>query len=132
MPVNINQHRGTIGMFYFRLRGHTKPNITIHDTCSSNFNFISNGNILVILLLLIMNLLLCYKGRLKHECFRFFLYILITFPYLYHNWLFIHLVNISNDIESNPGPNNYQAHNLSNCHWNVNSILAHNYEKINA
>ena len=35
------------------------------------------------------------------------------------------------DTESNPGPRNDQTtKNLSCCHWNVNSLLAHNLAKI--
>ena len=40
------------------------------------------------------------------------------------------LLIISGDIESNPGPNN--KYNLSICHWNLNSIPAHNYCKLTA
>ena len=36
------------------------------------------------------------------------------------------------DIESNPGPRRSDScYNFSMCHWNLNSMTAHNFEKIN-
>ena len=45
---------------------------------------------------------------------------------------FLHLPLLQHgDIESNPGPRNEQNNkNLPCCHWNVNSLLAHNLTKI--
>ena len=45
---------------------------------------------------------------------------------------FLHLLLLQHgDIETNPGPRNEQTNkNLSCCHWNVNSLLAHNLAKI--
>ena len=34
------------------------------------------------------------------------------------------------DIETNPGPTKEKIKNLSCCHWNVNSLIAHNFTKI--
>ena len=34
-------------------------------------------------------------------------------------------------LKKNPGPKSYIAQNLSICHWNLNSICAHNYIKVN-
>ena len=34
------------------------------------------------------------------------------------------------DIELNPGPNKSKENNLSICHWNLNSITAHNFSKL--
>ena len=34
------------------------------------------------------------------------------------------------DIELNPGPNKSKENNLSICHWNLNSITAHNFLKL--
>ena len=45
---------------------------------------------------------------------------------------FLHLLLLQHgDIGSNPGPSNVQTNkNLSFCHWNVNSLQAHNLAKI--
>ena len=34
------------------------------------------------------------------------------------------------DIVTNPGPQREKIKNLSCCHWNVNSLIAHNLSKI--
>ena len=34
------------------------------------------------------------------------------------------------NIELNPGPNKSKENNLSICHWNLNSITAHNFLKL--
>ena len=40
------------------------------------------------------------------------------------------LLFLSGDIQLNPGPSN--KHKLSICHWNVNSITAHNFIKLSS
>ena len=45
-------------------------------------------------------------------------------------WYFFRLLELSGDIEFNPGPKPDSSQNFSICHWNLNSILAHNYSKI--
>ena len=42
----------------------------------------------------------------------------------------IHLVNLSGDVEKNPGPKSYSAQYLTIIHWNLNSIAAHSFTKI--
>ena len=50
--------------------------------------------------------------------------------YLYIIWLHIHLVNLSGDGEKNQGSKSYSVQYLTICHWNLNSIAAHNFTKI--
>ena len=40
------------------------------------------------------------------------------------------LIKISGDVEENPGPKRYSAQYLTICHWNLNSIAAHNFIKV--
>ena len=40
-----------------------------------------------------------------------------------------YLLKLCGDIETNPGPYNETAENISICHWNLNGIAAHNYIK---
>ena len=40
------------------------------------------------------------------------------------------MIKISGDIELNPGPKQKQDQSLSICHWNLNSIPAHNFQKL--
>ena len=37
---------------------------------------------------------------------------------------------LSADVELNPGPKHVSTSNISVCHWNLNSISAHNYSKL--
>ena len=44
---------------------------------------------------------------------------------------FLHVFILQHgDIETNPGPAKEKIKNLSFCHWNVNSLIAHNLTKI--
>ena len=40
------------------------------------------------------------------------------------------LLRSHGDIELNPGPHRSNDNNLSVCHWNLNSITAHNFSKL--
>ena len=40
------------------------------------------------------------------------------------------LLMLCGDIESNPGPRPNSGQSFSICHWNLNSIAAHNFSKI--
>ena len=56
--------------------------------------------------------------------------LLVTVFYFYHTWLYIRLVNLSGDVEKNPGPKSYLAQYLTICHWNLNSVAAHNFIRV--
>ena len=45
-------------------------------------------------------------------------------------WLYSCLITFSGDSEVNPGPKNSVSECLSICHWNLNSISAHDYFKL--
>ena len=45
-------------------------------------------------------------------------------------WLYILLITLSGDVELNPRPKRNAAQTLSICHWNLNSICAHNFAKL--
>ena len=45
-------------------------------------------------------------------------------------WLYILLITLSGDVELNPGPKHNAAQTFSMCHWNHNSISAHNFAKL--
>ena len=44
--------------------------------------------------------------------------------------IFINLILLCGNIEENPGPKTKPNDNLSLCHWNVNNIPSHYFEKI--
>ena len=45
-------------------------------------------------------------------------------------WLYIFLITLSGDVEPNSGPKRKATQTLSICHWNLNSICAHNFAKL--
>ena len=61
----------------------------------------------------------------------------LTFSYIYHVLIFqshfyfySRLIELSEDVEKNPGPNSKPDQSFSICHWNLNSVAAHNFSKI--
>ena len=44
--------------------------------------------------------------------------------------IFFRLLELSGDVELNPGPNPDSSQSFSICHWNLNSMSVHNYSKI--
>ena len=50
--------------------------------------------------------------------------------YLCQVWLCKLYINLSGKIELNPGPKSNSRKNFSVCHWNLNSISAHNFSKV--
>ena len=45
-------------------------------------------------------------------------------------WLYSVLLLLGGDVELNPGPKQSSINAFSICHWNLNSLSAHNYAKI--
>ena len=55
----------------------------------------------------------------------------VTITYLHYLWYHKQRQILSNDIQINPGPKLGSSQNFTVCHWNLNSIAAHNFLKIN-
>ena len=53
--------------------------------------------------------------------------ILIVIIYIQFLWVHALLIRQSSDIEMNPRPKPNHCHSFSICHWNLNSLAAHNY-----
>ena len=45
-------------------------------------------------------------------------------------WVHALLIRPSGYIKMNPGPKPNPSHSFSICHWNLNSLTAHNYLKV--
>ena len=58
------------------------------------------------------------------------LYIYMTVLYLRYIQLYSILVKLSGDVEENLGPKPKLCQSFSICHWNVNSLAAHNFSKV--
>ena len=74
------------------------------------------------------------KSYYKFHSFRVrnvlvsFLYLVIWYDFAV--WSIPFLILLSGDIETNPSPKPIAGQNFSICHWNLNSISAHNFTKI--
>ena len=124
MPVNLDQYREAVGAFSSRLHSkniYISISIRILDvlpiasTSSVCFCFA----ILLRKNIKIMNILLL---RIIH------IYALAT--YVFHIWLYLILTKRSGDIKQKLGPKSNSSQSFSICHWNLNSISAHNFIKI--
>ena len=49
---------------------------------------------------------------------------------MHHIWFHGIITKINGDMELNPGPKQKQDQSLSICHWNLNSIPAHSFQKL--
>ena len=58
-----------------------------------------------------------------------FLFICIFYSSI-HIWLYTRTIDVSRDIEKNPGPRASSSQKFSICHWNLNNITGHSYVKI--
>ena len=61
---------------------------------------------------------------------NFFIYKLALLIFIYHLSPFLNLLLQHGDIETNPGPRGNHSQYFSFCHWNLNSLPAHNYAKV--
>ena len=103
MTVSLAQWRAVVGTFNCRSLVLSKSRI---------FNISKNlGSIFECLFLCLY-------------CFENFLFTLLTLLYI------ISLLRCHGDIELNPGPRKSKENTLSVCHWNLNSISAHNFSKL--
>ena len=69
------------------------------------------------------------KFRTINICLNLILYTSILLLYAHYFWLYEIVLKLSCDIEENPGPKPSFNQSFSVCHWNLNSISAHNYIK---
>ena len=138
IPVSLSQYRGSVGIFNNR-------NFFVQSKVS-HFTYLSDNNInnnslaigLLILLnkialvLLLLKLMFVFEGNgFNHKKITFIWTLFSTFVSCnLLCWLYILLITLSGDVELNPGPKRKAAQTLSICHWNLNSICAHNFAKL--
>ena len=126
MPVTLSQFRGTVGLFNgTSIMNRSKINNFITSNYGNNTyiaRFLISVNKIFLLLSLFRVLFFIKDSGLKSN--RQFL-VLILFS---STILLIRFV--SGDVEVNPGPNRKPNEALQSCHWNLNSISAHNLAKL--
>ena len=138
MPLNFSQYRGSVGIFnnrnfFVQFKFSHFSYLSDNNTNTNNTN-LTIGLLFqlnkIALVLLLLNLMFVFKGS-KHKKITFIWTLFSTFVscnLLY--WLYILLITLSGDVELNPGPKRKATQTLSICHWNLNSICAHNFAKL--
>ena len=136
MPVSVDQWRREVRNFSNQVASNFL--LCTYEICSAYRKLISVMCSLFLASVImffqaIINLLLL-KSYYKFHSFRVrsvlvsFLYLIIWYDFA--AWSRPILILTSGEIETNPGPKPLVFQSFSICHWNLNSISAHNYTKI--
>ena len=124
MPVNLTQYCGAV---YARKSMFQRSRKTFSFLNYVNINSFQSYSLSTFILFVFLFLGLKYNGhKISMKFFVWFL-LLIGFSLNTSFWLQILLVLLSGDIEINPSLKSTPKASLSMCHWNLNSISAHNY-----
>ena len=138
MPVNRTQYRGSAGLFNNRnFTSRPKSINFIGHTCwSTNYIYFK-----LYLPIFPMNLVLFLVFGIAVYSPRCSFYLTLRKTYTsilvitvallsYYRWFTCNLLLLRDDGELNPGPSQNTAKKLSICHWNLNSIAAHNFANL--
>ena len=137
MPVNLDQYRGVVGAFNSCLYSkYIYINISLRmlDVLPIASAFLSI--LLTFIMFLLFSKRFCFTILLRKNIKIMTILLLRIFHiyalarYVFHIWLYLILTKRSGDIEQNPGLKSNSFQSFSICHWNVNSISAHNFIKI--
>ena len=139
MPVNLIQYRGTVGMFNNRRFSSSNLNYSYFSKKYHNDDTFTLAIGLIILALWHLIYVLSnwkFRPRFLPDLVGICnisikaLHLSMIGVYVHHIWLSLTIIRLSGDIEENPGPKCNSNQSFSICHWNLNSITAHNYLKI--
>ena len=137
MPVILAQYRGEIGLFY----NHSFAPDLFYMFSITNFMFL----LVKILPMLLFGLALFISLLLRHfsdflglqsrskfiiTSLNIIVFFTVVVILTYNLWHVFYLIKLSGDIEESPGPKLNSSQKLSICHWNLNSIAAHNFIKV--
>ena len=140
MPANLSQYRAVVGVFnslFIIFKQHnifknafsqSKVKRTIDKEMFSVFASFSIF-LLVSISWSFINLFRIQARFIKLPVVRFS-YFCVLLTSVHHTWLYLIISNISGDIEKNPGAKPNLCQSFSVCHWNLNSISAHNFLKL--
>ena len=130
MTVNLIQYRGAVGTFNTRKIIFQRSHKTFSFLNYVNINSFQSYSLSTLILFVFLFLGLKYNSH--KISMKYFVWFLFLMGFLLNTplWLQILLVLLSDDIEINPGPKRTPKASLSICHWNLNSISAHNYAKL--
>ena len=130
MIIDINLWRSQIGQ-YHRICNRM---IVKNSKCGQNCINVSLITLLSLACLLLIEIIHFYSLTISFDnpniSINHALYQTIINFFLHYFFIAHILLNLSNDIARNPGPNKEQ--NLTICHWNIGSISVHNFQKLNS
>ena len=129
------QYRETVGIFnsqhFVSDLKHKIQSLLIRShshVCSNYACFFRNSVFLFQFLALSLILKFNSCKRSNNSCVSPFLVVIIK-AWLAARFYSLHLLT-RGDVELNQGPKRYYSNAFSICHWNLNSISAHNYAKM--
>ena len=132
MPVNAVQYRVTVGIFNNRkliinLRFELPPWLKLSNK-APNYD----ADYISLLFYIFLIVFLFSKGYVSKTSTKLYISIFMLFIIIMGVlvWLCSCWIILSGDVEANPGPKNSVSECLSICHWNLNSISAHDYSKL--
>ena len=103
---------------------------TFFSLSYANINSFQSYSLSSFILFVFLFLELKHSGhKISMKLFIWLLF-LMTFSLNTSFWLQSLFVLLSSDVKINPGPKRTPKASLSLCHWNLNSIFAHNYVKL--
>ena len=136
MPVNLQQYRGAVGAFnscfnYNKIHNNVfNRNPNVSSVASVYFAILINFCTSLPVVRSCLIVLFRKNNKTINLLANKILFIYMLSTYLFHVWLCLILTKRSGDIEQNPGPKPSSCQSFSVCHWNLNSILAHNFIKL--
>ena len=126
MPVNLNQCHGTVGVFNNRNLPTRKSYVFSSRLLQERLSVF----LLMIAIRFVTYIITAQNVRLVHRSLFKSLYFITVALYIHHVWVYFITIKLSGDIEENPGLQSEPCNSLSICHWNLNSIPAHNFIKL--
>ena len=131
ITISLNQYLGTVGVFNDRKLPLKKTHVP-----SLQKNILKTHLIEIEIFLLVLtvryaiSLSSAQNIRFLHRSLFHRLYFISVLSYIHQVWLCSLAIKRSGDIEKNPGPKPNCCYCFSICHWNLNSVSAHNFIKL--
>ena len=131
MTVNLNQYRRTVGVFNNRKIPLKKTHGPSLQKNILTTHLIQTVMILIVLTVrYVISLSSAQNIRFLRRLLFYSFYFINAVSCIHHMWFYSLAIKCSGDIEENPGPKPNSCEYLSICHWNLNSISAHNFIKM--
>ena len=136
IPVDLIEYRGKVGVSNNRCFASSSLNYSYFSKKYNNYDTFTLAIGLIILTFWrLINVLSDWKFVSKFlpdlvgicNFSRKILYLSMIGVYIHHIWLCLTIIRLNVDNEENPDFKHNSNQSFSICHWNLNSITAHNY-----